>query len=611
MAFDKKRLVPIDYTSRDFSSIKDDLVGYAKRYYPDKFQDFTEASFGSLMFDTVAYVGDVLSFYLDYQVNESFLDTANEYQNVVKLSRQLGYKSSGIPVSSGQISLYVIIPADISGEVSANTPDFKYAPILRRGTKFSTDSGTTFTLAEDVNFNSVNTEIVVAAVNSTTGVPLSYAVKAYGQVISGELTTQTISVGEYERFPRFLLSGDNIVEVISVFDSQGNQFYEVDYLTQDTVYIPVRNNSINLSSQVLETEPVYLLKSIPVPRRYTSENINGEYFIQFGYGSEGNLTNEAISDPSKVALDLHGRDHISDRSFDPTKLIESDKLGVAPTNTILTVVYRINGPNNVNISAKSLSRSSEEVFDFNEIEALSSVKIRSVISSLEFENENPIVGSSRQDSAEEIKYKAYGMFSSQNRAVTQQDYISLIYNMPPKFGSVKRAAIVQDKNSFKRNLNIYVVSEDQFGNLAFSNDAMKNNLKVWLSDNKMINDTLDILDAKIVNFGLEFTIIADDNYNAYNILTQATNSLKFYFLRAKMNIGEPIRYGDILRVLKNVDGLLDVIDLQIVRKTGSSYSTSIFNIDQMTTADGRVVTSPSDVIFEIKFPDTDIVGTVK
>ena len=440
---------------------------------------------------------------------------------------------------------------------------------------------------------------------------MSYAVKAYGQVISGELTTQTISVGEYERFPRFLLSGDNIVEVISVFDSQGNQFYEVDYLTQDTVYIPVRNNSINLSSQVLETEPVYLLESIPVPRRYTSENINGEYFIQFGYGSEGNLTNEAISDPSKVALDLHGRDHISDRSFDPTKLIESDKLGVAPTNTILTVVYRINGPNNVNISAKSLSRSSEEVFDFNEIEALSSVKIRSVISSLEFENENPIVGSSRQDSAEEIKYKAYGMFSSQNRAVTQQDYISLIYNMPPKFGSVKRAAIVQDKNSFKRNLNIYVVSEDQFGNLAFSNDAMKNNLKVWLSDNKMINDTLDILDAKIVNFGLEFTIIADDNYNAYNILTQATNSLKFYFLRAKMNIGEPIRYGDILRVLKNVDGLLDVIDLQIVRKTGSSYSTSIFNIDQMTTADGRMVTSPSDVIFEIKFPDTDIVGTVK
>ena len=183
--------------------------------------------------------------------------------------------------------------------------------------------------------------------------------------------------------------------------------------------------------------------------------------------------------------------------------------------------------------------------------------------------------------------------------------------MPPKFGSVKRAAIVQDKNSFKRNLNVYVISEDQFGNFAMASDTIKNNLKVWLSNSKMINDTLDILDARIVNFGLNFSIIADTNFNSFNILNSAINELRLYFLSAKMNIGEQIRYGDILRVLNNVEGLLDVVELQIIKKTGSSYSTSIFNIDQMTTADGRTIIAPSDVVFEIKYPDADIVGTIK
>lgn len=611
MAFDKKRIVPINYTSRDFTSIKEDLLGYTKRYYPDNFKDFSEASFGSLMLDTVAYVGDVLSYYLDYQVNESFLDTANEYENVVKLSRQLGYRKSGIPVSSGQVTLYVIIPVNIEGEGHASKPDYNYAPVLRRGAKFTTTSGTTFTLAEDVNFNSTDVQAVVATVDSTTGSPLKYALRKNGQIISGELVTQTISVGEFQRFPRFQLNGNNIVEVVSIFDTQGNQYYEVDYLTQDTVYIPVRNNNVDLTTQVLNTEPLFSLKQLPVPRRFITESNTDGFFIQFGHGSEDNLTTEVISDPSKVAMNLHGRDYVSDKSFDPTSLIGGDKLGVCPSNTNLTVVYRINGPNNVNIVSKSLVSVTEQVFDFNNINTLSDSKVQSVVSSLEFENEEPIVGSSREDSADEIKYKAYGMFTSQNRAVTQQDYISLIYNMPAKFGSVKRASVVQDLNSFKRNLNIYVMSEDRLGNFTVASNTIKNNLKVWLSNNKMINDTLDILDAKIVNLGLNFSIIADTNLNSFEVLNSAISELKMYFLSAKMNIGEPIRYGDILRVLNNVEGLLDIVELNIVKKTGSSYSTSIFNIDQMTTSDGRTIVAPSDVVFEFKYPDTDIVGTIK
>jgi hypothetical protein len=607
---DKKRNVPIDYTSREFNSIKNDLVNYAKRYYPDTFQDYNEASFGSLMLDTVAYVGDILSFYLDYSVNESFLDTANDYNNILKLAKQLGYKKGGVPVSTGQVALYIIVPASTVADDISFAPDYSYAPILKRGAIFSTISGVPFTLVEDVNFSSESSEAVVAQVEPVTGDPISYAIKAYGQVISGETFTETFIIGEYERFPRISLSGRSVVEVVSVVDSSGNKFYEVDYLSQDTVYIPVRNNNIDLSSQVQDTEPVFLMKQLSVPRRFITSHENGITSLQFGFGSADNINSEVITDPSRIGINMHGRDYIQDVSFDPTNLITTDKLGIAPSNTTLTVTYRQNGAANVNISAKTLKSVTNKVFDFNAIGSLNSTKVKSVISSLEFENEQPIVGSTREDTSEEIKYKAYGMFSSQNRAVTQQDYMSLIYNMPAKFGSIKRAAILQDKNSFKRNLNVYVVCEDEFGKLTSSNSAVKNNVKTWLSTNKMINDTIDILDAKIVNLGLEFSILSDTNADAFSVLNMATLELGEYFRTSSLNIGESIRYGDILRKLKNIDGLLDVVNLKIVRKTGASYSTAIFNIDQMTTADGRIVVAPSDVIFEVKFPEVDIIGTI-
>ncbi len=308
---------------------------------------------------------------------------------------------------------------------------------------------------------------------------------------------------------------------------------------------------------------------------------------------------------------MHGRDYIQDVSFDPTNLISTDKLGIAPSNTTLTVVYRSNSARNVNISAKSLTSITNDNFQFSNLAGLSQTKISSVIESIEFENENSIVGNTSADTVQEMKYKAYGLYNSQNRAVTQQDYMSLIYNMPGKFGSVERVKIVQDKNSFKRNLNAYVVSSDRFGKLTNSSLALKNNIKTWLSGYKMINDTIDILDAKIVNFAVNFDIIADTNANSYEVLESATFALQQYFGRSYMNIGEPITYGDIFRELKNVDGLLDVVSVEVVRQFGSAYSTTTFDMEKMTTVDGRMVLAPSDVIFELKFPERDIIGTIK
>jgi hypothetical protein len=609
--FNKKKIVPINYTSRDFNSIKEDLLNYAKRYYPEKYKDFSEASFGSLMLDSVSYVGDVLSFYLDYSVNESFLETATEYENVLKLAKQLGYRRKGVPVSSGKAAFYITVPADSTGTGNANSPDLNYAPTLLKGTIIESTTGATFSLAEDVIFNSDSTLFVAASTNPTTGIPTSYALKAFGQVISGRIGVESFNIGEYESFPKIKLSDEDVVEVVSVIDSAGNKYYEVDFLSQDTVYFPVKNNEVNLQSEVLNSEPIYVLKPISVPRRFITESSLAGFHLQFGFGSDNDLTQDSLNDPSKVALKLHGKDYISESSFDPTKLLKGDKLGVAPSNTTITVIYRSNGPNDVNIPADSLSNISNPKFEFQQVENLSTSKVNDVITSLEVRNESPIVGSTREDSAEEIKFKAYGMFNSQNRAVTQQDYLSLIYSMPPKFGSVKRAAVVQDKNSFKRNLNIYVLSEDVNNNFVQSNVITKNNLKTWLSTNKMINDSIDILDANIINIGVEFSILSDTNYNAFEVLNNATQALKEYFLRLKFNIGEPIRYGDVFRIMKNVDGLLDVEYIKFVTKAGQNYSNPIFDIDMMTSVDGRMIMAPSDSVFEIKFPDLDIVGTVK
>ena len=396
MPFSKKKTVPIDYTSRDFDTIKRDLVAYARRYYPDNFKDFSEASFGSLMLDTVAYVGDVLSYYLDYNVNESFLDTAIEYENVVRLARQLGYKYKGIPASSGEVTLYVLVPATSAG----TGPDLNYAPILKRGAKFSSDAGTTFSLNEDVDFSDENNEVVVAEVNTTTGAPTRYAIRAYGQVISGDLAVEFVEVGGYQRFPRFRLNGTNITEIVTITDSQGKEYVEVENLSQDVVYRPIVNTSSD------KAVVPFILQPYGAPRRFVVENIAGQTFIQDGYGSESNLTNEKITDPSKVILNLYGRDHVTDTSFDPSNLIESDSLGVAPANTTLQVVYRTNSQENTNLSTNSLVSTSDTEFDFGNPATLEAGEISNVISSLEFENEKPIVGNISTPNSEEIKNRA-------------------------------------------------------------------------------------------------------------------------------------------------------------------------------------------------------------
>jgi len=597
----KKQLPAIKYTSRDFNSIKEDLVDYARRYYPTTFKDFNEAGFGALMLDTVSYVGDILSFYLDYNINESFIDTAVEYNNVLKLGKQMGFRLEGNPTSYGIATFYVVIPANASGL----GPDQRYIPILKRNSSFTSQNGNGFLLNQDVSFTDPLLDVVVARVDTTTGTPTHYAIKSHGQVISGRRTQEIIEVGAFQRFLKIQLATPDVSEIISIIDEEGNEFYGVDYLSQDVIFKAVTNRGDNQS-----TTPS-LLKPFAVPRRFIVERDAQTTFIQFGAGSDTNTLSDPYIDPSTVILDVHGRDYITQPSFDPSNMLGTDKLGISPSNTKLRIVMRTNEIGNVNAMVDTLTQVDNAILVFEDEVNLDSNLVSDVRNSVEINNDEAIIGDVTIPTTEDLKIRMYDTFASQNRAVTAQDYKSIAYSMPPNFGAIKRIAIMQDPDSFKRNLNMYIISEDINNNLTTANSSIKNNLKNWINQSRMINDTVDILDAKIVNIGIDFIAKGEVETNRFLILDRATQALRDRFGTQKMEIGEPFYITEIYKTLQQVPGLVDVLSVKVTQKTGASYSDTYFDIEGQTSPDGRYIEVPKNVILELKIPAQDVKGAIK
>lgn len=592
--------VAINYTSREFNTIKRDLMNYARKYYSDTYKDFSEAGFGALMMDSVAYVGDILSFYTDYQANEAFLESAIEYDNVVRHARQLGYRLNKAPSSYGIASFYIIVPAATPG-----TPNRAYMPVLKQGSIFASNNGSRFTLTEDVNFADTNNSVVVAGADSVTGLPTSYAIQAFGQVVSGRVEEKTVTVGDYEKFRKISLGGTQIAEIVSIEDAEGNDYFEVDHLSQNVIY----QSFTNTNSQDREYTPS-LLRQKYVSRRFVVEVDRDTTFIQFGAGDESSDASSAIAEPSSVVMFSYGKDYITDTSIDPTRLVDGNKFGVSPANTTLRIRYRVNDSDTNNISANALSRVDTANFEFENQNDLSLSLRESVAGSLEVSNDSPIVGTVSLPSSQEIRVRSKGVFATQNRAVTREDYLNLTYAMPEKFGMVKRANIIQDDRSFKRNLNLYIISEDRDGKLVQSNQSLKNNLKMWLNKNKMITDSIDILNAKIVNFGIEFEAIGEVDQNNFDLLSDAVNALNTKFTKT-YDVSENIYISDIYSTLKDVDGILDVTSAKVSLKIGGQYSETFYDFEENLSADGRMINIPNNVIVEMKFPEVDIKGVIR
>jgi hypothetical protein len=598
MADDQKKIVPIDYTHREYESIRKDLIDIAQRFYPDTFQDFSEASFGSLMLDAVAYLGDQLSFYLDYNVNETFLDTAYEYNNVLRHGRVLGYKYTGRPSTYGQVALFVLVPASSTGI----GPDTDYIPLLKRGSRFTSTAGQGYVLTENVDFANSKNPVVAAQIDASTGAPSSYAIKAYGNVVSGYFGQEEIKVGSYERFRRLKLSAQNVSEIISIFDSSGNEYFEVGYLAQDMVFKEMSNK--NYKNDNVPS----ILKPYLVSRKFVVERDRFNTYLQFGSGDTA--AGQIIADPQAVAMEIFGKSYVTDTTFDPTRLSKTESFGISPYNTTLTVVYRAVNPNDSNLGAGALTSVATADMEFPDRTALVSATANTVIASLEVNNEMPIVGNVTTPTSDEVKRRVYDTFPTQNRAVTQADYENVAYRMPAKFGSIKRCSVQRDPDSMKRNLNMYVISEDQFGKLTTTNSTIKNNLRTWLNHYRMINDTVDILNPFVINIAIEFSARPTPDADRYVVLEQAINALKELY-NTPFYIGEQLSVTDIYAKLREVNGVLDVTKVKLINKTAGNYAGTTFDINANMSPDGTYLIAPKNCVFELKFPAVDIKGMIK
>ncbi len=598
-----KKIIPIDYTSADFETIKRDLVNYAKKYYPNTYKDFNEVSFGSLMTDLVAYVGDSLSFYLDYNANESFLNTSLEYDNVVKHAQQLGYRHRPYGSSTGTVEIMIPIPAS-DADVA---PDNSYMPRISRGSTFSTAGGNVFTLIDDIEVFKSNSELVANQISSDGSKTTYYIVKATGRVTSGQESQTTIQVSDYKRFLKLKIPGSNISEIISVVDSDGNEYYEVDYLSQNVVYRPVMSRT-NIENQTDSTAPS-VMRAYPVPRRFIVDRSDEEVYIVFGYGSESEIKDNQVTDPSEVILDIAGKNYVSNANFDPSKLMTTDKFGVTPVNTNLTIRYRTNTQDNVNAAAGTVTKVLSPLLEFRDIQKLETSKINFITQNIQVNNPFPINGDITNPTTEEIKHRAASTFAMQGRAVTLRDYIAATYAMPANFGAVKRAIIYRDNDDYRRNMNLYVIGEGIDSKLQKCSAAVKSNLRTWLNSVRMINDSIDIFDATIINLGIEFTALCPPDINKNAVFNKAKNEIFEKLNDYRPEIGESFNITEVFKILKDVEEILDVTEISVTSKSSFSHSDFMYDINSNISEHRRMLHLPKNCIWELKFKN-DITGTI-
>ena len=589
----------INYTNRDFESIKQDLINHAERYFPTIYNDFSTPSIGSMLFDSVSYVGDMLSLYLDFQVNESVLETATQYENVRKLASNMGYNFFGRPAAFGLIDIFIVVPANSVG----SGPDSTYLPILRSGAHLSSQSGESFVLLEDLDFNAANTPYVAARFDSATNKTTHYALKKTGQIKSGNYYVNDVTVDFSSDFPRAEVGPSVINEIISVFDSQGRQYYQVENLSQEVVYLNTTN-----PNAIRDGVP-NIMKPHIASRRFVIEQDEESTYLRFGYGSDNELNKDGIISPSDKILKLNGKNFITDAGFDPRKFLNTSKFGISPTTNTLRVTYFSNQTPINNIAAGTIDRFNSGELFFPNSSTQTGAEFSNVYSSIESSNPNAISQDNNYPTMDEIKYRAYAIYSSQNRTVTKQDYEAYCYQMPPKFGTISRVSIANDPSASNKRMIIYSVSQDSSGNFIKTNDTVKNNLRIWLNKNRMISDKLEIRDTKIINIGFDFHFTCDPHYNPSSVLSDVYGRLSEKFFE-KMYIGEPFYITDIYKIINRTRGVVDTIKVVPKIFSGGDYSPVNIMIDSLKSQDGTFLKTPKNCVLEIKNFSDVVTGTV-
>lgn len=594
------------YLAKDFNAFREQLLEYAKLYYPDKIKDFSEASLGGLLLDFASYVGDTFSFYLDHQFGELSYDTAVEYGNIENLLKTAGVKIQGAAPAIAPLTFYVRVPANQNG----NGPDMNSLPIIQANTICSADNGVEFILKDDINFNDTNQDGTLKAKyiidKTVNNVPQSYILSAEGEAISGKEKTETFTIGnEFVPFKRLSLEQPNVSEIISMKDDLGNDYYEVSNLTDDTIYLSVLNTKSDAAFVKNRIKPKL------VPYRYVTDTTlaTRQTTIILGGGNAESFEDDALPDPTSFAISLPYTKTFSKIAINPSSMLNSKTLGVYNTNTTMTVTYRYGG--GLNHSVKNDSIKSIKLLNMTFPGDVSSATASAIRGSTEVTNLDDASGGEDAMTIDELKQLIPSMKNSQERMVTAPDVIARIYSLPTTFGRIFRTSVHPDPNN-RQASNIYVISRNDSQQLVISPDTLKENLKNYLTPYRQLSDTFNILDAKIINIGCNFEVMIDPLLNKSLVLQQVLIRLKDYFNIKNFTIDQPIIRDDILSLISNVQGIMSINSLivnNIVTNVGSrTYSNVSFNIPMNTI--NNVIVPPIGSIFEIKYPNYDIIGKV-
>ena len=613
----------VKYLSKDFNSYRDQLVNFAEVYFPNNFNDFSEGNPGMMFMEMAAYVGDVLSFYTDTQLQESFLLLAQEKENLFNLAYAMGYKPKMSDASNVDLDVFQLLPAkDVGGTI---LPDYNYALKVNPNSNFISSEGPSFYTNNLVDFyfsSSLDPTTVSIYQYDSANNPEYFLAKKTTKAISGEQKEQEFNIGAAEQFKTLTLFDNNIISVESITDSSGNKYYEVPYLAQDLIFEEVENTAANDPelSQFSSNTP-YLLKILKTPRRYVTRfKADNKMEIQFGAGGSDKSDEQIIPNPDNIGLGIKDGRSKLDTAYDPSNFLMTKTYGQIPSNTTLTVRYIVGGGIKSNVAANTITELS--TLDITNGPNLNQGLLNFVKNSIAANNPDSAKGGGPGDSIEEIRLNTMANFSTQQRTVTKDDYIIRTLSMPSKFGRVAKAYIVQDdqisplSNEFNRirnplALNLYVLGYNGSKHLKNLNNATKTNLATYLEQYRMLTDAINIKNAFVINIDLKFDITVYKNYNNQEILLQCITDLQDYFNIDKWQVGQPIIKSEVMNILSSIKGVQSVEKIEFSNKSGTSKGYSKYKYDiEGATRNGVIYPSLDPSIFEIKYPTTDINGRV-
>jgi len=608
----KKDLIAIknrSFLNKDFASFRAELLEYARTYFPDKIQDFSEASLGGLFLDLASYVGDVSSFYLDHQFRELDPQTAVERANIERMARTAGVKITGASPAVATVSFTIQVPAEQQG--SKYQPQTSALPILLKESTVIADNSIVFNTVQDIDFgerDEVGTLIATVEIKSTdaSGNPSAYLLTRKVTCVSGDRVAETFEIPDtFEAFRTISLGNSNVSQILDLRDDEGNTYYEVESLVQDTVYVGTSNQDGD-SFQVNQSLAVR-----PAPYRFitTTTTSTGITTIRFGSGRGDTLDKDIVPDPADLSLPLYGRTNFNRFSIDPENLLKTRTLGISPKGTNLTVQYRYGGGLSHNVGARAITALGSIAMKFPGSPA--SLTSRAVRTSVFASNERPAIGGEDAPTLDQIRGLISSARNLQSRIVTKKDLLARVYTMPPEFGRVFRASVRTNPVNPLSSL-LYIINRDRNGFLQTSPDTLKKNLANYLNEFRLIADAIDILDSQIINIGIDFEISVQPNFSKEAVLKSCIQKLITYFNIENFQIEESILLSDLTNIIFNVTGVLSVTNIKVRNLTGAvgtrSYANNTYNISA-NTKKGILFTPPGG-IFEVKYLNEDIRGTV-